>query len=46
MRLFDIDQDEAGTEDKPLMDKTGFGQQDYERSKPKSKFKGKFDSFK
>lgn len=46
MRLFDIDQDEASTEDKPLMDKTSFGEQDYERHKPKSKFRGSFDAFK
>lgn len=46
MRLFDIDQEEASTEDKPLMDKTGFGQQDFERNRPKSKFgKGKFKDF-
>lgn len=46
MRLFDIDQDEATTEDKPLMDKTEFGQQDYHRKKPKSKFANKFGDFK
>lgn len=47
MRLFDIDQDEAGVEDKPLMDKTSFGQEDFERRKPKSKFnKAKFGEFK
>lgn len=45
MRLFDIDQEEAGTEDKPLMDKTSFGQSDFERNKPKSKFQGKFSGF-
>lgn len=46
MRLFDIDQDEANTEDKPLMDKTEFGQQDFDRKKPKSKFADKFGGFK
>lgn len=45
MRLFDIDQEEATTEDKPLMDKTEFGQQDFERKKPKSKFGKKFEGF-
>lgn len=46
MRLFDLDQDEANMEDKPLMDKTEFGQQDFDRKKPKSKFANKFGDFK
>lgn len=46
MRLFDIDQEEASMEDKPLMDKTEFGSTDYKRSKPKSKFANKFGDFK
>ena len=48
MRLFDVDPEEAGTEDKPLMDKTSFGQEDFQRRKPKSKFgnKAKFGEFK
>lgn len=48
MRLYDIDQDEAGPiEDKPVMDTTEFGEQDYNRKKPKSKFgAGRFELFK
>lgn len=46
MRLFDIDQSEGSTEDKPVMDRTSFGEQDFERRKPKSKFGDKFKDFK
>jgi hypothetical protein len=39
MRLYDVEQ--SGQEDlldSPVMDNTQFGEQDYERSKPKPKF--------
>jgi len=49
MRLFDVEPD-AQTDlmdDRPLMDKTQFGQQDYDRNSKRSKFdKSKFDNFK
>jgi len=49
MRLYDVEQSAQDDiiDDKPIMDKTNFGEQDYERNKPKSKFdKKKFAEFK
>lgn len=49
MRLFDVEQNAQDDiiDDKPVMDKTKFGEEDYERSRKKFKFdKSKFDGFK
>lgn len=48
MRLYDVEPEaQENIMDGPVMDKTEFGQQDYERSRKKPKFdKSKFDSFK
>ena len=49
MRLFDVEQSAQDDimDDRPVMDKTEFGQQDYERNRKKPKFdKAKFDGFK
>lgn len=49
MRLFDVEQSaqEDIIDDRPVMDKTKFGEEDFERSKPKSKFdRSKFAEFK
>jgi archaellum biogenesis ATPase FlaH len=49
MRLYDVEQSAQDDiiDDKPIMDKTNFGEQDYERNKPKSKFdRSKFSDFK
>jgi archaellum biogenesis ATPase FlaH len=47
MKLFDVEQKEQeGITDGPVMDNTKFGQEDYERSRPKSKFdKSKLEGF-
>ena len=49
MKLYDVEQSaqEDITDDRPLMDKTKFGEEDSERSKPKNKFnKNMFKDFK
>jgi hypothetical protein len=48
MRLYDVEQAAQNlTDDKPIMDRTKFGEEDSERSKPKSKFDKKvFAGFK
>ena len=49
MKLYDVEQSaqEDITDDRPLMDKTKFGEKDSERSKPKKKFnKNMFKDFK
>ena len=49
MRLFDVEQSAQDDimDDRPVMDKTQFGEQDYERNRKKPKFdKAKFDGFK
>jgi len=48
MRLYDVEQSaQTLSEDKPVMDNTKFGEEDYERSRPKSKFdRSKFEGFK
>jgi replicative DNA helicase len=48
MRLFDVEQSaQEDIMDGPVMDKTEFGQQDYERNRKKPKFdKAKFEGFK
>ena len=48
MRLYDVEQSAQDlTDDSPVMDNTKFGNEDNERSKPKSKFdKAKFAGFK
>jgi hypothetical protein len=49
MRLFDVEPEgqDLTDEDKPVMDKTQFGEQDYERNRKKPKFdKNKFEGFK
>ena len=49
MRLFDVEQSAQDDimDDRPVMDKTEFGQQDYERNRKKPKFdKAKFEGFK
>lgn len=49
MRLYDVEQSaqEDIMDDRPVMDKTEFGQQDYERSLKKPKFdRSKFEGFK
>jgi len=49
MRLYDVEQSaqDGLMEDKPIMDRTKFGEEDFERSKPKSKFdRSLFDGFK
>jgi archaellum biogenesis ATPase FlaH len=49
MRLYDVEQSaqEDVMDDRPVMDKTEFGQQDYERGLKKPKFdKAKFEGFK
>lgn len=48
MRLFDVEQTAQDDliDDKPVMDKTKFGEEDYERSRKKPKFdKSKFEAF-
>lgn len=48
MRLFDVEQSAQDDimDDRPVMDKTEFGQQDYERNRKKPKFdKAKFEGF-
>lgn len=48
MRLFDVEQKAQDDliDDKPVMDKTKFGEEDYERSRKKPKFdKSKFEAF-
>ena len=47
MRLYDCEQSAQDlVDDKPVMDNTTFGQEDYERNKPKSKFNKKvFEGF-
>lgn len=47
MKLYDVENSAQDlVDDRPIMDKTGFGQEDFERSKPKSKFdRSKFDGF-
>ena len=49
MRLYDVEQSAQDDimDDRPVMDKTEFGQQDYERNRKKPKFdKAKFEGFK
>ena len=48
MRLYNVEQSaQEDILDGPVMDNTKFGEQDYERSKPKSKFdRSKFEGFK
>ena len=49
MRLYDCDQSaqEGITEDRPVFDNSKFGNEEFERSKPKNKFdRSKFDGFK
>ena len=49
MRLFDVEQTAQDdlVDDKPVMDKTKFGEEDYERSRKKPKFdRSKFEGFK
>jgi len=48
MRLFDVEQNQQeGLLDGPVMDKTKFGEEDFERNKPKKKFdKSMFSGFK
>lgn len=48
MRLYDVEQSaQEDLLDGPVMDNTKFGEEDYERSKPKSKFdRSKFEGFK
>ena len=49
MRLYDVEQSAQDDvmDDRPVMDKTEFGQQDYERNRKKPKFdKSKFEGFK
>ena len=48
MRLFDVEQiEQEDILDGPVMDKTKFGEEDFERSKPKKKFdKSAFAGFK
>jgi hypothetical protein len=48
MRLYDCEQSaQEDIMDKPVMDKTQFGEQDYERNRKKPKFdKNKFEGFK
>ena len=48
MRLYDVEQSaQEDIFDKPIMDNTKFGEEDYERSKPKNKFdRSKFSGFK
>ena len=48
MRLYNVEQSaQEDLLDGPVMDNTKFGEQDYERSKPKSKFdRSKFEGFK
>ena len=49
MRLYDVEQDAQGNvmEDKPAFDNSKFGNEDYERNKPKQKFdRTKFADFK
>jgi hypothetical protein len=47
MRLYDVEQSAQDLLDGPVMDNTKFGEEDYERSKPKSKFdRAKFEGFK
>jgi archaellum biogenesis ATPase FlaH len=47
MRLYNVEQSAQDLHDGPVMDRTKFGEEDNERSKPKSKFdKSKFEGFK
>jgi replicative DNA helicase len=47
MRLYDVEQSAQDLLDGPVMDNTKFGEEDYERSKPKPKFnKNMFEGFK
>lgn len=48
MRFYDVEQNaQEDILDGPVMDNTGFGQEDYERSRPANKFdRSKFDGFK
>ena len=48
MRLYDVEQSaQEDILDGPVMDNTKFGEEDYERSKPKNKFdRSKFSGFK
>jgi replicative DNA helicase len=47
MRLYNVEQSAQDLHDSPVMDRTKFGEEDNERSKPKSKFdKSKFEGFK
>lgn len=47
MRLYDVEQSAQNITDGPVMDRTKFGEEDYERSRPATKFdRSKFDGFK
>lgn len=47
MRLYNVEQSAQDIHDGPVMDRTKFGEEDNERSRPKSKFdKSKFEGFK